>query len=356
MYIIIYAKEARILGLSERKKKILKAVVEENLRAAEPVSSQKIVDEYLTDVSSATIRNELMALEEMGLLYHPHTSSGRLPTSEGLKRYVEELMPERRLSNRELAQIKDTFKSKINSLEDALKKTAKTISDATDYASIVYTGLSDEAIIESIQLFKVSGDLVLVIVMTDVGIIKDLTMRCTLNDNEIKNAGKVMTKIFAGKSLGEVTPDAFEINAEIAVYKSLFSEIIKLIIERNRDFEDKFEISGKEKLLNYPEYQDISKFKNALQVMDKKEALAPLLSSGGDVEISIKIGGDGELEDCSLVSAVYKINGKQVGSAGVIGPVRMDYAKAVSVLKGVAKTLEENMSDFVKGEGDERKR
>lgn len=343
------------MGLSERKKKILKAVVEENLKAAEPVSSQKIVDNYLTDVSSATIRNELMALEEMGLLYHPHTSSGRLPTAEGLKRYVEELMPVRKLTGRELAAIKSTFDSKISNLEDALRRSAKTISDATDYASVVYTGLSDEATIESIQLFKVSDDLALVIVMTDVGIIKDLTMRCMLSDAEAKQASKVMTKLFNGKSLGDVRPDAFEIDSEIMAYKTIFNEIVKLIIERNKDFEDRFEVSGKEKLLNYPEYQDIKKFKNALQVMDKKESLAPLLSSGGDVEISIKIGGDGELEDCSLVSAVYKINGKQVGSAGVIGPVRMDYAKAVSVLKGVAKSLEENMSDFVKGEDNERK-
>ena len=344
------------MGLSERKKKILKAVVEENLRAAEPVSSQKIVDSYMSDVSSATIRNELMALEEMGLLYHPHTSSGRLPTSEGLKRYVEELMPTRKLTVKELAAIKSTFDNKINNLEDALRRTAKTISDATDYASVVYTGLSDEAEIDSIQLFKVTDDLALVIVMTDVGIIKDLTMRCSLSDAECKQASKVITRVFAGKTLGEVRPDAFEIDNEIAAFKGVFNEIVKLIIERNKDFDDRFEVSGQEKLLNYPEYQDLKKFKNALQVIDKKEKLVPLLDNGGNVEISIKIGGDGDIEDCSLVSAVYKVNGKQVGSAGVIGPVRMDYAKAVSVLKGVAKTLEENMSDYLKGEDNERKR
>ena len=124
-----------LLGLSERKKKILKAVVEENLRVAEPVSSKKIVDSYMSDVSSATIRNELMALEEMGLLYHPHTSSGRLPTSEGIKRYVEELMPTRKLTGKELAAIKSTFDNKISNLEQTLRKTAKTISDATDYGT-----------------------------------------------------------------------------------------------------------------------------------------------------------------------------------------------------------------------------
>ena len=344
------------MGLSDRKKKILKAVVEENLKAAEPVSSQKIVDNYLRDVSSATIRNELMALEEMGLLYHPHTSSGRLPTKDGIKRYVEELMPTKKLSNKEIAQIESTFAEKIVNLEDVLKKTAKTISDATNYASVVYTGLSDDAIIDSIQLFKVSSDLALVIVVTDIGLIKDLTIKTRLSDSELKQASKVMTNIFAGRNLGEVQPDSFVIDNEIERYQEIFNEIITLIIKRNEDFADKFEVSGKEKLLNYPEYQDINKFKNALQVMDRKENLAPLLASGGDVEISIKIGGDDEgLTDCSLVSAVYKINDKQVGSAGVIGPIRMDYAKAVSVLKGVAKSLEENMSDFIKGEDNERR-
>lgn len=345
------------MGLSERKKKILKAVVEENIKANEPVSSQKIVDDYLQDVSSATIRNELMALEEMGLLYHPHTSSGRLPTPEGLRHYVEELMPTKKLSQKELFQIKSSFDKRLSNLEDVIKSTAKTISDATNYASVVYTGLSDEAVVDNIQLFRVNDNLALIIVVTDVGVLKNLTMRCNLPEKELKHAGEVMTKIFSGRTLGEIEENDFKISVAIDSYKEVFNEVIKIVLERDNDFRENFEVAGKENLLNYPEYQDINKFKNALTVMNRQDILQPLLESDGNVEVSIRIGGDKDsgLKDCSLVSAVYKINGKQVGSAGVIGPVRMDYAKAVSVLKSVAKSLEENLNDFVKGDENGQK-
>ena len=140
------------MKLSDRKQKILKAVVESNLTSGEPISSKTIQQDYLPDVSSATIRNELMSLEELGFLTHLHTSSGRVPTSEGYKKYVNELMPTKKLSKTEIKQIQDNFTDKLINLNDIMMRSAKTISDVANYASVVYMGVSDSAIIKDIKL------------------------------------------------------------------------------------------------------------------------------------------------------------------------------------------------------------
>ena len=146
------------MDLSERKKKILSAVIETNIKSnqTEAVSSKQLQEEYLPKISSATIRNELNALEEMGFLTHPHTSAGRIPTKEGYEKYTKELMSEKKLSEHEKENIKANFSKKLLSIRDVIEKSAQTISNATNYTSIVYAEKEDSAIIKDIMLYPVS--------------------------------------------------------------------------------------------------------------------------------------------------------------------------------------------------------
>lgn len=342
------------MNLSERKKKILSAVVDESIRTAEPVSSKEVQEKYMSEFSPATIRNELMALEEMGFLSQPHTSSGRVPTAEGYKMYVDELMQIKKLSKKEAEQIKESFNEKLVNIDDILQKTAKTISDATNYASIVYYGISDFAIVDKILLIPVSSKSTLIVVSTDLGIIKQESNLVRGTEEELRQASKILTNVFSGKKLEEVKSGSSLLTDELIRYKDIFLAIIQIITERDSNLSKNVVVSGKEKLLNYPEYHDIDKLKKAFSIFDNHQALYPLISGNDNIEISVKVGGDEDLglTDCSIVSATYKLNGKQIGSTNVVGPVRMDYGKVISILKNVTDLLENSILDN-KGEQDE---
>ncbi|MBQ8468703.1 MAG: heat-inducible transcription repressor HrcA [Clostridia bacterium] len=327
------------MKLSKRKEKILKAVVESNLSSGEPISSKAIQQEYLPDVSSATIRNELMSLEEMGYLTHLHTSSGRVPTTEGYRKYVQELMPTKKLTKKEVSQIQSNFTDKLVSLNDIMVRSAKTISDACNYASVVYFGAKDTATILQIKIMTISDSTKLVVVATDLGVISEMANLGEVSQTELDEAGRIMTEIFAGKPLSSLEDQRYRISKELVKYKQIFETIIDTIAKRDNT---KIAVAGKEKIMDYPEFEDVNKLKNAIKLLDNDEKLLPILknsSSGDGVEISISVGGAND--DLSIVTATYKIKGDKTFSTGVVGPVRMDYAKAISVLKEVSDTIKD---------------
>ena len=343
------------MKLSDRKKKILSAVISENLKSADAVSSKDIQEKYYKDISSATIRNELMSLEELGLLGKAHTSSGRVPTEEGFKAYISELMPEKKLTKKELSLIKESFDGRMTEMESLAKNAAKAISSATNYASIVYFGVLDNAKIESVKIVKITDDSALVVVVTDVGIIKDITMQSSakITDEDYALASKLLTEALSGKTLAEVqSPDKF-VDKIATKYRVMFNMVLSVIEKHGKDSEPL--IDGTGKLLEQPEYQDISRAKHAISIFENKDTLLPLLKDNNDIEISVKVGADSGLNDCSVVTAEFKINGKSIGHAGVIGPMRMDYAKAISVLKSVSETISDKFYNKGDGSGEKRK-
>lgn len=342
-----------ILKLSDRKKKILSAVVSENIKNAEAVSSKNLQSKYFNDISSATIRNELVALEEMGYLQQQHTSSGRVPTELGFKKYIEDLMVVNKLSKKELSKINSMFTGKLSEMEELAQKAATVISDATNYASVVYLGILDEAIIEKVKIVQITEDQALVVVVTDRGIIKDITMSTEkqITEEDFEYASILLSEALNGKMLKETELAADLIKNQAKKYKYIFSMLLAVITKQSKNKHPK--IDGASNLLDLPEYQSIEKAKKAIAIFENKDTLVPILKAGNDLEISIKIGGDTELEDdCSIVCATYKLNGKNIGKAGVIGPMRMDYVKAISVLKGVGETINNLMVDKDKSKGE----
>lgn len=336
------------MKLSERKKEILKIAVDNYIDTAVPVSSKIIAEQYRDNISSATIRSEMSALEELGYLEQPHTSAGRIPSSEAYKLYVSELMVKDKLSNKELDYIKQIFLEKTDDLESVIKNAAKIISDLTSYTSMAIASHDGDERITKIKLFRYKPDTALVLIVTENKLLKDnyINLPEKMSDENLEEANRFLSKVFEGKTLGECCKLDLDLGAEFESYKSMFVMVVDAL-KSYINYSDGGEVvlEGEEKILNHPEYADTDKIRSFLKAVTQKDKIINMLSDDGKngIEINVKIGSDGYEgipEDCSLVSATYSAGGVKLGTYGVIGPVRMDYKKVVAVLENVGKILE----------------
>ncbi len=343
------------MKLSERKKKILQLVVDDYISTAQPVSSKSIAEKYMNSVSSATIRSELAGLEELGYLSQPHTSSGRVPSVEAYKLYVSELMDKNKLSAKEVGVIREAFKNHADNLETVVQNTVKVISELTDYTSIALATHSKKDKIVKIELFKYKKDQALLLIVTESTLIRDkfIYIPESMTDAQIIEASELLSKLFIGKQLGEIVGLSEIVKEEFDSYREIFDGVMSAIEDYIGRENAKVLLEGEGKILNHPEYNDSEKVKNFLSVVTSKQKLAGLLADNTDnIEIKIKIGGEDGKEmpkDCSLVTATYSASGVEIGTYGVIGPLRMDYQKVVSVLEGVGKILEDMLTNKNKG-------
>jgi heat-inducible transcriptional repressor len=339
------------MKLSERKRRILGYVIDDYINTAQPVSSKVITEKYMTDISSATVRSELAGLEELGYLNQLHTSSGRVPSIEAYKLYVSELMNRGNLSTVELASIKEAFKDRADNLEEVVQSTVKVISELTDYTSVAFTSYGEKEKILKIDIFKFKPTQALLLIVTENMLIRDkfISIPESMQDGQIKEASGFLQKLFVGKEIGEIVKLENVITEEFAGYREIFDSVMSAIEEYINEKNSDVILEGEGKILNHPEYNDSEKVKNFLSVVTSKNKLAGLLASDSDnIEINIKIGGEDGKEmpdDCSLVTATYSASGVKIGTYGVIGPLRMDYQKVVSVLEGVGKILEDILTN-----------
>lgn len=335
------------MKLSDRKKKILQLVVDDYIATAQPVSSKSITEKYMQDISSATVRSELAGLEEMGFLTQLHTSSGRVPSIEAYKLYVSELMDKSNLTLKEVGAIKESFQNHANNLEAVVQNTVKVISDLTDYTSVFYTSHSAEDKIVKLDIFRYKQNQALLLIVTENTLIRDkfIDIPEEMTDSQIQEASSLISKIFVGKRFCDVMGLGQTFTTEFASYRAIFDSVMWAIEDYIKNNNSKLVLEGENKILNNPEYSDAEKVKNFLSVVTSKNKLASLLQEDNDnIEINIKIGGEEGKdmpEDCSLVTATYSASGVKIGTYGVIGPLRMDYQKVVSVLESVGKILED---------------
>lgn len=334
------------MGLSGRKEKILQAVVDSYINNCTPVSSAEIRESRLPSLSTATIRNELAALEEMGYLAQPHTSSGRVPTAEAYRLYVEKLMPKRKLTRGELKIVKRYFNRTITELDDMLKSTAKVISEITNLTSVAYAQNVSDATITRIKIVKISDSTALVVIVTNLGVMKDATMSVNgiLSDEYCDNASRFVSEAFGGYKVSEVLKPKSIIKTVRKEYENVFKTVLKILKNYAHDeMVSDIVLEGSAKILEQPEYENLAKAKAMLELLDAKEELVPVLANNDNMNLSIKIAKDNEIKDgapeCAIVTANYAVNGVSLGNAGVIGPIRMDYAKVVSVLDYIGKTI-----------------
>lgn len=334
------------MGLSGRKEKIVEAVVDSYINSCEPVSSAEIKEKHLPALSSATIRNELAALEEMGYLAKPHTSAGRIPTAEAYRLYVEKMMPRRKLTASELKTVKRYFNKKITEIDDILKNTAKVISEITNLTSVAYAPDIENSVIRNIKIVKLTPVSALIIIVTDREVLKDAVTSVPedIPEDYFEQAGRFATSAFAGHRIYEAAEPKNIIKQVVREYEQIFNTIIKILKSYSKDeMTGDLVLEGSAKLLEQPEYANLNKAKAMLELLDTKKDLIPVLAGSDDMSLNILISKDNEIRagmpECAIVTANYSVNGVNIGKAGVIGPIRMDYPKIVSVLDYIGQTL-----------------
>lgn len=332
------------MPLSTRKENILKAVVTDYIENCQPVSSSEIQNKYFPEVSSATIRGDMSTLEEMGFLAQPHTSAGRVPTAEGYRMYVDKLMPSKKLSSSELKIINQTLKNKAGHLEDVVRSAARLISEITNLTAVGFTNANLGDRIKSIKVIKIADEMALFVVVTDRTVLKDAvaSINTGITEEYLSQAGRFLTSIFEGVEISEViNADKFAARVR-EEYEKIYKALIKILREYGTTQLESLAIEGAPKLLQHPEYSNVKKAKAMLELLDAKSQLYPILKTN-DMNISIKIGHDNEIADglpeCAVITASYEVDGVSIGNAGVIGPMRMDYSKVISVLNHIGKTI-----------------
>ena len=333
--------------LSDRKKKVLGALVDSYITDAEPISSSAIKNKYMPDVSSATIRSELATLEELGYLVQPHVSSGRVPSAKAYRFYVDCLLSE--CGDTDVDGLDETLKRRMSSVEELVRETAKTVSDVTNYTSLMVLSGADSLTVKEVKLVDLYDDSALVLVITDAGVIKDKTVAVPkdADGNYIELANRILNATFAGKSLAEIGSSAPVLEENIEGMKALVDEVIRLLAEYKRARESELYLEGADKIFQYPEARDVDNVRSFVSIISKKEKLHDLVAGDGDLEIDVKIGEQAseDLKHMALVTARYSVDGKEIGHVGVIGPERMDYKKVMSVLRQLVRAFDKKGND-----------
>ena len=328
--------------LSERKKKILCAVVDSYIDKATPVSSKDIQEEYLTECSSATIRNELSTLESMGYLVQPHVSAGRVPSEKAFRFYVNELMYQSDLTTAEAELIEQYFNRKIGSLEEVMTAVTKIISELTHYTSVVVKEDTSDTI-TAIKLLDLSNGKLLVVIVTDARVLKDgmVDLPDDFDENMIGQAQRWLNKIFCGKHVSEFInfnyPFAL-VNDEFSQYNALFKKIIDVLKKVSLLNGMDVEMYGENKIFEH----DVGNAQKFLTQMENKVQIAEILTDdgGADGSVTVKIGSEENApEGCAVVTTRVNLGDNVSSAIGVIGPVRMNYKKVLSVLDKISSIL-----------------
>ncbi|MCL2177464.1 MAG: heat-inducible transcriptional repressor HrcA [Firmicutes bacterium] len=331
------------MKLSDRKQKILQAVIDDYVADASPISSKHLQESVFPDLSSATIRNELMALEEMGYLLQPHTSAGRIPSLKAYEYYVDSLMSASPLTVEEIAKIENYFTNQISGIDEIVKKTAKLISDITNYTSVVVVDNLRDVIIEKIKLVPLGKKSALLVIVTGSGVIKDsiLEFKNAYSDDYFKASTDLLNRMYIGKTLADIDLCSHTIDCEIEQYLSILQVVIDAIKRHTVDLSKRnIALEGQSKIFDHPEYRDVDKVREFMSLVSHKENIYPHLKSD-NIQVSINVSNtDDKASSVSIVSASYRVTGKNIGNVGVIGPTRMDYSKVVSVLEHVGRVLD----------------
>ena len=341
------------MQLDERKYLILQAIIDDYILTAMPVGSRTISRKSGVGYSPATIRNEMSDLEELGYLAQPHTSAGRVPSYKAYRLYVDHLMKTVKLTNDEREQMHEHLLSRSKQVEGVIRSAAGVLSDATKYTSVIVAPKLGTLRIKHVQLVPVAEKTALMIIVTNAGIVKDAVIRVPdgLDADDLYSISRMLTQRLADKPLEGVRQAFSEMLRSAEHNRRLLGEALQVIEKRLEDGGDATDVivGGATNLLEYPEYSDVNKARSFLSVLESRDTLRKLLGRDGGMEISIRIGPENqvpELNDCSIVTASYRVGDHSTGTLGIIGPTRMNYNRVISVLDFVGRALSDVLSEY----------
>ena len=322
------------MELSQRKIKILNSAIEEFIKDSAPITSMSVKDKTALDVSTATLRNELNALEAMGFLKQLHTSGGRVPTAQGYRFYVENLLKDVKATNGELEEVRTIIENRTQSLADMISKIAKVISKATNYPTVVMMNGIENLILTEFKIIPLLDEKCMVLIGTNYGYISE-TMDFSATLENCHDASHYLTKYFKGETMGYLLDNIDEymrgMSGEIKAFQGVVNNIIKGLSKLNKQKLLNVQTDGMAKLVDKDD--DIKETKKIIKMLSDKDELIEVLDKTED-----KISAD-VTEDLSVIKAPIMIGGNKLASIGVIGPQKMDYSGIASALKVVIDEL-----------------
>lgn len=337
------------MQLDERKVKILQAIIRNYLETGEPVGSRTISKYTDLNLSSATIRNEMADLEEMGYILQPHTSAGRIPSDKGYRLYVDAMMEEK---DRELEELKEMILEKEDKMDTLLKQVAKLLAVNTNYATMISAPAVHKNKLKFIQLSKVDINQLLAVIVMEGNVIKNniLSIAEELSDETVLKLNILLNTHLNGLALEEINLGMISaLKQQAGIHSDIVSDVIDAIAEGIKADEDlEIYTSGANNIFKYPELADQQKASEIINTFEEKQMLTELvqetLADESNTGIQVYIGNETPIQtmkDCSVVTATYELGEGMRGTIGIIGPKRMDYDKVIGTLKTITHQLDD---------------
>lgn len=336
-----------IRELSERKLKILKAVIQNYLETGEPVGSRTISKYTDLNLSSATIRNEMADLEELGYIFQPHTSAGRIPSDKGYRLYVDMLMQGK---EQEVTEIKEQMLQKADKMDQLLKQAAKVLANNTNYATMVSAPVSMKNRLKFIQLSQVDEEQLIAVIVLEGNIVKNQIIRVDqdLGSETLLKLNMLLNTTLNGMSIDQITLGLIaKLKEQAGIHSGVISDVLDAVgnvIQLDQDME--IYTSGATNIFRYPELSDKQSAQEIISAFEEKQQLSELVTqtlSSDTKGIQVYIGNETpvqNMKDCSIVTATYELGEGMQGTIGIIGPKRMDYEHVMDTLKTLQTELD----------------
>ena len=329
--------------INERQRDLLKIIVEDYIKTARPVGSKAICD--LLKCSSATVRNEMSTLEELGLLEKTHTSSGRVPSEKGYRYYVDHIMKPKELTGEDIINLQTIFDNQSLALNDVIIRSMEIVSDLTHYTSIVLGGSSNQNKISKVEVVPIDENHLVAIVITDKGHVehKNMQIEEKVSVTEIKQTVDLINKFIIGTPLNEVSKKLeYEVKPKIATsikqQRAIYDALYNAFNELRSEEENLYKVNRPSNILKEPEFDDTSKMRSILKKFEDKELIKKIEEQ--DSGVNVYIGSESEFDDdVSIIKTKYSIDGEE-GTIALIGPKRMEYGRVMTLLQYIKDNIE----------------
>ena len=325
--------------IDERKQRILQAIIDDYISSAEPVGSRTLARKHDLGVSPATIRNEMADLEMLGYLEHIHTSSGRIPSSKGYRFYVDGLIPPKPVSDEEKALIDRWYKARVKRIDEVFRETARLISQVTKNVSMVLAPQISSAAFRCLQFLPLDDHRAIAVIMTDAGFVENkiVEMPSGAEFEDFQRMAGVINRCLAGRTLRSIEGPAMKQIRDEIQDESLYESALE-VIRRALDSEKKerLYLGGATHMMEQPEFHDVDRIKDILLMLEEEELIKDILHAHMGDGLEVTIGQENEnsrIKDCSIITATYHLDGELLGTIAVLGPTRMEYGKAMSLLE-----------------------
>jgi len=337
--------------MDERKQQILQALIQDYIATGDPVGSRTIARKYDFGVSSATIRNEMADLEEMGFIEQPYTSAGRVPSQTGYRYYVDFLMKRRPLSGDVKKQIKGSIVDKMRETDSIIHVASKLLSQLTSYTALAVAPSFEKNSLRYIQLLPIEGNKIVLVIVLDNGHVEHRTMDVpdSLKGEDFQYISSILNKNLKGLSFAQWKSGMLQgIHFEVGYQKKLLNQVILMIESAlKKEYESKVYLGGTLNILNQPEFKDVEKVKVIMELLEEDKILKEVLNTDQKSGVTVRIGTENVhegMKNCSLVTATYELNGRVIGTLGVLGPTRMEYSNAFNIVEFITMAITEGIN------------